>query len=893
MARRLRPRTIALVSHRPMSALEPRGSAAASATAPIAADGLTWPAWPAKKLEAEQAAGLGAAEVSERIGRTGRDWRTAVALLRGSEAPRDQRMYAAVAGACARAGEWREALALLDEMRAEGVKPNAYNYSAALKACARCGQWEQALQLLEVMESVDGVRPNLVCYTAAMAACDVGEQPDRALQLLDELARKWRLRPDAKAFTAALSACGRAGRADDALTLLARMRGAGLRPDAHALNAAVTACGNAGRCAEALALFRGYEGEHGVRRDVVSYGAAIAACAKAGDAATALEILDSMGTSGGDSNSGGSSDGGGGGDGGGGSGGGGIGNGNGSRGGGVAPNAHCFAAAISACGKAGRWAEALALVGRMDAAAARGVAPGGPNSACMTAALAACGRAGRWSEALGLLESFPARRLRPSVRDFGCALHACADARGRWQPALKLLREAMPRARVAPSELCYRHVLAALAVGGRPAEAAAVFAEATARGFFAPASALARCQNDGRGTRDAPTTPTGLSPLVGHPLARSPSSRSGRSGAHPEDCEDYANDEDNGDDDNDVDANMTAPPRRPVSLAPRKLPSPAATGTTPFDVSYLPPPGAVAVLRARLGALADELRRSEHGKDGRESAVAALPVRVKVGSANRAAVRELLEAVFAPPPAAAGEAAGAGAGAGSRAEGARRGKALSWRPARVTPDNSEDDGGARGHGYFTVGPAAVARWICAQPQRVACVPELEPDSIQAVDDAPHREPLSRHRGGKQEPASSAGGGAGAGGADAAAEAWLAASRERDAPEEGPFAAPEEGFVGGVLDSSVQALSWSSVPDAAREIGLAPNWNAMTNAEKRNWRRDAKQAYKAARVVASASEPPDLVPLPPHWGSMTVTQKRNWKSRYGFLHHLDGQSEPKR
>lgn len=39
--------------------------------------------------------------------------------------------YNGVLGACGNAGEWKEALRLLEDMRQAGVTPNAYNYSAA------------------------------------------------------------------------------------------------------------------------------------------------------------------------------------------------------------------------------------------------------------------------------------------------------------------------------------------------------------------------------------------------------------------------------------------------------------------------------------------------------------------------------------------------------------------------------------------------------------------------------------------------------------------------------------------------------------------------------------------------------------------------------------------
>lgn len=38
---------------------------------------------------------------------------------------------------------WREALGILDHIRAFGVTPNAKSVSAALNACGQAGEWER------------------------------------------------------------------------------------------------------------------------------------------------------------------------------------------------------------------------------------------------------------------------------------------------------------------------------------------------------------------------------------------------------------------------------------------------------------------------------------------------------------------------------------------------------------------------------------------------------------------------------------------------------------------------------------------------------------------------------------------------------------------------------
>lgn len=53
------------------------------------------------------------------------------------------------------------ALALLDEMRDEGIPPTVRSFSTAISACGKGQQWARAVALLREMEEV-GVSPNEV-----------------------------------------------------------------------------------------------------------------------------------------------------------------------------------------------------------------------------------------------------------------------------------------------------------------------------------------------------------------------------------------------------------------------------------------------------------------------------------------------------------------------------------------------------------------------------------------------------------------------------------------------------------------------------------------------------------------------------------------------------------
>ena len=126
--------------------------------------------------DAVRAIGLCAADVD--------GCRRAVAIVDAMR-PRSARMYAASAAMalCARAGEWRQAIGLVERLESADIAC----YHAALSACARAGRPAEAAALIAQMHPRHGVAPVAACYTsrgrAAMAAGDWAA----ALASFDEL----------------------------------------------------------------------------------------------------------------------------------------------------------------------------------------------------------------------------------------------------------------------------------------------------------------------------------------------------------------------------------------------------------------------------------------------------------------------------------------------------------------------------------------------------------------------------------------------------------------------------------------------------------------------------------------------------------------------------------
>jgi len=143
--------------------------------------------------------------------------------------------FNAAISACAKAKEWRPALALLKRMRGEAnandkgqprqrrrrrlyPSPNVVSYNAAISACARGGVWREALALLRQMRT-DGLAPDMVSYSTALDALARGAQGRAALGIITGMRQKG-IEPDAIALCAACRACEAAGEWRGALLVL-------------------------------------------------------------------------------------------------------------------------------------------------------------------------------------------------------------------------------------------------------------------------------------------------------------------------------------------------------------------------------------------------------------------------------------------------------------------------------------------------------------------------------------------------------------------------------------------------------------------------------------------------------------------------------------------------
>ena len=272
----------------------------------------------------------------------------------------DAAIFCAVIDACAKAGQYKSAISLLNDMEDKfGVEPNVKCFSAAISACEKAAKWEEAVKLLRKMPEL-GVEPNAFSYNSVISACEKCAEWEKALEFLDEM-EEVGIQPNDYSYNSAISACEKAAKWEEAVKLLRTMPKKGVVPDVYSYNSVISACEKCAEWERALE-FLDEMAEVGISPNVRSYSAAISACEKGRKADIALSLLAQMKKEG------------------------------------VQPNVVAYSSTISACEKGGtKYTDtALSLFTEMKNAGVN------PNDVTYTAITQACVDSNRYLEALEL-----------------------------------------------------------------------------------------------------------------------------------------------------------------------------------------------------------------------------------------------------------------------------------------------------------------------------------------------------------------------------------------------------------------------------------------------------------------------------------------------------------
>jgi pentatricopeptide repeat protein len=256
------------------------------------------------------------------------DWNTALKLffqMKNNGIKPNQPTFASLLHSCARAGQLRVALSLLQEMKLTMI-PNEKVWGAALNACAQAGNYKEATNILYDMQDM-GITPTTWHLGALLTALAKAGQHELSLQMLDGLqagnpivfpvagGNKKLLLPavplDLVAINTVLFACAKVENSKGAKELLEKLKSGyyttwdsssssnnsvPILPDEISYNAVLSACRDP---AEAKAIVREMRNSRRHRHGAtppsrITYTHAISACRKAKepDLETALYFLE-------------------------------------------------------------------------------------------------------------------------------------------------------------------------------------------------------------------------------------------------------------------------------------------------------------------------------------------------------------------------------------------------------------------------------------------------------------------------------------------------------------------------------------------------------------------------------------------------------------------------
>lgn len=204
----------------------------------------------------------------------------------------NKRAFDLTMAAYAHRGDVRTVTAFMDQMRADGIQPDAYTYGHLLKAHGKRRDLAASVTVLKQMQ-IEGVPPSLPLYTTLMHTCikvqdyaqafevfdmmkflGTSTNPDRAvyssviyaaaktynieraLDLYREMCDRG-IEPDVDTYANLIYTCARAKKTHvRAWELLVEMRERGLKPNRNILNQMLYLCGATGELSFARAIFR-------------------------------------------------------------------------------------------------------------------------------------------------------------------------------------------------------------------------------------------------------------------------------------------------------------------------------------------------------------------------------------------------------------------------------------------------------------------------------------------------------------------------------------------------------------------------------------------------------------------------------------------------------------
>jgi len=357
--------------------------------------------------------------------------------------------------------------------------------SERIEACQK--DWRKALKILESQNSI----VTLACVNATLRVLSRTGQWQRSLSLLTEIkqGKFTGVTVSHLSLTLAMVACGNAPtpRWETTIDLLTQSERQALQDQismklrTRAFNTAINVCNKGGRSDKALELLADME-TAGVPGDGFTLTIALTAYGNLGLWRRALQVMEYYQSEG------------------------------------NRPSIYSYGAAIQACGKDGRWVEALELLdivlmsdrdiepnafvfSAAISACANGnqykkaievfyqMEPAGvkPDRVCYNAAITSCARSGKWDLATGLLDEMTAVHGIEADEYTMSSVITAFDRSGHWSEALQLFEGCSPTGqypRVKPNRALYGALIEVLVNEGMLHHALEVYAKGVASGVY-------------------------------------------------------------------------------------------------------------------------------------------------------------------------------------------------------------------------------------------------------------------------------------------------------------------------------------------------------------------------------------------------------------------------
>lgn len=182
-------------------------------------------------------------------------------------------------------GSYFEALAIFNEMREVGIKPDAVTFTSALASCTQLAALEQGKEIHKlVMESK--VEPNEIVMGALLDMYAKCGAVDEALCVFNQLRKR-----DLVSWTSMIGAFGSHGQAHEALKLFFDMLLSNVLPDRVAFIAIISACSHAGLVDDGYHYFNVMVNDYKIQPNSEDYSCLIDLLGRAGRLDEAYAIL--------------------------------------------------------------------------------------------------------------------------------------------------------------------------------------------------------------------------------------------------------------------------------------------------------------------------------------------------------------------------------------------------------------------------------------------------------------------------------------------------------------------------------------------------------------------------------------------------------------------------